>query len=146
MNVWWDMYDIRPQVMNFTLTVSTNTSLATDSQRNNTVKSLTLSGLRSAAVANDSTVSARILGNLTSYLPFPDFTGFRAMAKRPANGFSFGVNDVLIMFENMTTLLSNTCDILGSWFTGFTYASPVSDGLSMHHYLLKTQTHASLLA
>jgi hypothetical protein len=145
---YWHMMSIRKQEMLYTLNVTTNTSLATLSKRSNTVKSFTLIEAHSAAVANDNTVSARILGNLTSYFPFPDLSvGFMFMMRElPSNGRFWGSPDLVILPDNMTSVDGMECDKVGLSYLIYKYASPASDGLSMHRDLLKTKKHTPLLA
>jgi hypothetical protein len=112
--------------------------VATLSKRSNTVTSFTLIEGHSAAVANDNTVSARILGNLTSYFPFPDLSvGFMFLMRgQPINGRNWENFDLVILPDHMTSVDGRSCDKVGTSWQAFKYASPASDGLSMHRDLL----------
>jgi Male gamete fusion factor len=122
----WELSTIRSQEMEYTLKVTVNTSLATLSNLgSNTVTALTLSEGQPGKVAADNAVSARILGGLASYFPFPNLSGSKAFFRKVlSTTFVHASTDLMILPDNMVSVYGNVCNKVGTSFEAFRCVCP----------------------
>lgn len=128
-NPWWEMYRIHEARMQFEITITVNSSLATNetdpsAAPNSTVSTLTLSPSVPRAVTEDKRVSAHLLGELAPYIQFPVLTSSKFLvAKNIGSLRSINPQDMLIVPDNIVTEDGSQCNKIGVGFSAFRCAS-----------------------
>lgn len=117
---WWEMLQISSSELDYVLTVTVDTSLATNAVFTSTVFNLT--EIQPTGIAAHQTVSAELLGALSSYFAFPVLTSSKAIIRKDAGNLSpIGSNDILVVDDSMVTLHGNECNKIGVFFEAFRY-------------------------